>query len=113
MEKIEIGTFYYQLDCGWIGDPKIQMVIDDIGTIGIGVYVAILSWLYLERGVLNRKHYKGIARQIDCDVTLVKKVVEDYELFYFEEDYFSSKRAREDMERRKKMSNGGKNSPKK
>jgi hypothetical protein len=113
MERIEIGTFYYQLDCSWLNDPKIQIMINELGTISIGVYVSILSWLYLEKGVLTTSYYKHIAKQISCDEGLVKNVVENFHLFYFEDVEFSSKRARDDMEKRLKMSKGGKTSKKK
>jgi len=100
MEKLNLETFYFQMDCGWTSDPKIQMLLYDLGYSAISIYIMIIDWLYQEKGVLNKKHYKYIAKQLNCDENLVKQIVENYELFFFEGDEFSSTRARDEIQKR-------------
>jgi hypothetical protein len=108
MEKLELESFYFKLDCGWISDPKIQILLCDLGYSAISIYVTIIDWLYQEKGVLNKKHYKYISNQLKCDVELVKQIVEDYELFFFDGDEFSSIRARDEIKKRTTLSNNAK-----
>lgn len=112
MEKINIGTYYFQVDSKFLSDVKIRMMVNDLSYSSISIYIVVLCWLYDLKGVLNKSHYTHIAKQLDCDVELVRKVVEDYDLFYFEGDEFSSHRARKDMQTRAGFSKGGKISKK-
>ena len=112
MEKIKIKSFYFQVDCHFFSDTKIQMMFQDFGYESISIYIYTLSLLYSEGGVLTKKHYKYISQQLKCDLKVVKKIIENYDLFYFEGKEFSSLRVRKIMEGRLKMSEGGKKSRK-
>jgi hypothetical protein len=113
MEKINVGTHYFQMDVNIFNDSKIQKLMYRYPEGGaVEIYISVLCWLYQEDGVLNASYYPLIANQMRVPVEKVRSVIEDFDLFYFDEgkDQFSSKRVRKDLEGRRRMANGGRKS---
>jgi len=63
------------------------------GAAGIGVYWCIVEMLYENKGKINTSEYERISFELRVDEELVKDVVENYELFSFNEHKFWSESA--------------------
>ena len=84
------GTFYFSHDYNARLDEKIKTLIRKHGMTGYGIYWAIVEDLYNNANAL-RKDYEGIAYELRSNVDIVKSVINDFELFVFDDDFFGSK----------------------
>jgi hypothetical protein len=98
-------TFYFSHDYNARNDEKIKMLIRKHGMIGYGVFWAIVEDLYNNANAL-RTDYDGIAYDLRLHSDIVKSVVNDFDLFEINGDYFgsSSVQARLDQRNEKSLS---------
>lgn len=79
-------TFTFKHDYGARNDPKLQEVCFDVGGIGGYIFWCTVEMLYEQGGFLPRNSYKQIARASFAPVSKVKKVIEEHNLFKFDEN---------------------------
>ena len=111
-------AYYFPHDSNATEDPKMMLLIDELGMEGYGIF-----WMLLE-SLRNQKDYKypvkflkSLCRMKNADKETVLKVINDYELFVMEEDFFFSdsflKRMKAIDERRARLSENGRKGGKK
>lgn len=85
-------TYYFSHDGNARNDDRIIAVRLNHGMEGYGIYFAILERLLESSDFMSVKDYNIIAFDLRVSAALVKKIVEDYNLFSFTEDgkYFYS-----------------------
>jgi hypothetical protein len=98
-------TFYFSHDYNARNDEKIKMLIRKHGMMGYGVFWAIVEDLYNNANAL-RTDYDGIAYDLRLHSDIIKSVVNDFDLFEINGDYFgsSSVQARLDQRNEKSLS---------
>ena len=82
-------TFYFSHDYNSRNDEKIKFLIRKHGLLGYGLFWSIIEDLYNNANAL-RTDYEGIAYDFRIDVSIVKSVINDFDLFVFDEDVFGS-----------------------
>jgi len=92
-------TFYFSHDYNARNDEKIKRLIRKHGMIGYGIFWSIVEDLYNNANAL-RTDYEGIAYDLRSDSDLVASVVNDFDLFIFNGDYFGSNSVQERLEQR-------------
>jgi hypothetical protein len=92
-------TFYFSHDYNARNDEKIKRLIRKHGMQGYGVFWSIVEDLYNNANAL-RTDYEGIAYDLRSDSDLVASVVNDFDLFIFNGDYFGSNSVEERLEQR-------------
>jgi len=83
-------SYYFSHDYNSRSDQKIKALLVKHGMAGYGIFWAIIEELYNNSNEL-RTYYDSIAYDLRVDVDLVKSVINDFDLFVFEGDYFGSK----------------------
>jgi len=83
------NTFYFSHDFSARVDQKIKRLLMRHGMLGYGVYWAIIEDLYQNANAM-RTHYESIAFELRVDCDLIKSILNDFELFVFDGDYFGS-----------------------
>lgn len=92
-------TFYFSHDYNARNDEKIKRLIRKHGMQGYGVFWSIVEDLYNNANAL-RMDYEGIAYDLRSDSDLVASVVNDFDLFIFDGDYFGSNSVQERLDQR-------------
>lgn len=92
-------TFYFSHDYNARNDEKIKRLIRKHGMQGYGVFWSIVEDLYNNANAL-RTDYEGIAYDLRTDSDLVASVVNDFDLFIFDGDYFGSNSVQERLDQR-------------
>ena len=92
-------TFYFSHDYNARNDEKIKRLIRKHGMQGYGVFWSIVEDLYNNANAL-RMDYEGIAYDLRSDSDLVASVVNDFDLFIFDGDYFGSNSVKERLDQR-------------
>ena len=92
-------TFYFSHDYNARNDEKIKRLIRKHGMVGYGIFWSIVEDLYNNANAL-RTDYEGIAYDLRSDSDLVASVVNDFDLFIFNGDYFGSNSVQERLEQR-------------
>lgn len=92
-------TFYFSHDYNARNDEKIKRLIRKHGMQGYGVFWAIIEDLYNNANAL-RMDYDGIAYDLRSDSDIVQSVINDFDLFVFNGDFFGSKSVQERLEQR-------------
>ena len=82
-------TFYFSHDYNSRNDEKIKFLLRKHGLLGYGLFWSIIEDLYNNANAL-RTDYEGIAYDFRIDVSIVKSVINDFDLFVFDEDTFGS-----------------------
>jgi hypothetical protein len=96
-------TFYFSHDYNTRSDDKIKKLIRTHGMMGYGVFWSIVEDLYNNANAL-RTDYDGIAYDLRVDVLLVKSIINDFDLFSIEEEFFGSKSIESRLDRRNEKS---------
>ena len=96
-------TFYFSHDYNTRSDDKIKKLIRTHGMIGYGVFWSIVEDLYNNANAL-RTDYDGIAYDLRVDVLMVKSIINDFDLFSIEADYFGSQSIERRLDRRNEKS---------
>jgi hypothetical protein len=92
-------TFYFSHDYNARNDEKIKRLIRKHGMQGYGVFWSIVEDLYNNANAL-RMDYEGIAYDLRTDSDLVASVVNDFDLFVFDGEYFGSNSVQERLDQR-------------
>ena len=82
-------TFYFSHDYNSRSDEKVKSLLRKQGLTGYGLFWAIIEDLYNNANAL-RTDYDGIAYDFRIDVSIVKSVLNDFNLFVFDGDSFGS-----------------------
>lgn len=82
-------TFYFSHDYNARNDEKIKKLIRKHGMQGYGVFWAIVEELYNNANALQLD-YEGIAFDLRTESDLIKSVLNDFNLFVFNGEYFGS-----------------------
>lgn len=84
---------YFSHDYNARNDQKLVKMQMKLGLAGIGCYWCIVEMLYEESGYILRTEYERIAFELRTEYELVKSVINDFDLFQFDEDKFWSESA--------------------
>ena len=82
-------TFYFSHDYTARSDEKIKNLLYNLGYEGYGIYWALIEELYQNANAL-RKQYKRIAFDMRVDEKTIQSVIEDFELFVIDDEFFGS-----------------------
>jgi len=104
-------TFYFSHDYNSRNDEKIKSLIFKHGLRGYGIFWAIIEDLYNNANELQT-NYERIAFELREDVIIVKSVIEDFELFVINDNYFGSKSVQKRLDDRAEKSKKAKESVK-
>lgn len=88
-------TFYFSHDYNARTDEKIKKLIKKHGMAGYGIFWSIVEDLYNNANAL-RTDYDGIAYDLRSENEVIKSIINDFDLFRIEDDFFGS----ESIERR-------------
>jgi hypothetical protein len=92
-------TFYFSHDYNARNDEKIKRLIRKHGMIGYGIFWSIVEDLYNNANALQTD-YDGIAYDLRTDSDVVASVVNDFDLFVFDGDFFGSNSVQERLDQR-------------
>ena len=82
-------TFYFSHDYTARSDEKIKNLIYDFGYEGYGIYWSLIEELYQNANALRRQ-YKRIAFDMRVDEKTIKSIIENFDLFIVENEFFGS-----------------------
>jgi hypothetical protein len=82
-------TFYFSHDYNARFDEKIKQLIRKHSMLGYGCYWAIIEDLYNNANAL-RTDYDGIAFELRITTEQAKSIINEFDLFVFDGDYFGS-----------------------
>lgn len=83
------NTFYFSHDYNVRYDEKIKLLIRKHGMLGYGIFWAIIEDLYNNANAL-RLDCEGIAFDLRTEVSIVKSIIYDFDLFVLNDDFFYS-----------------------
>jgi hypothetical protein len=92
-------TFYFSHDYNSRNDEKIKALIFKHGLKGYGIFWAIIEELYNNANELQT-NYERIAFELREDIIVVKSVIEDFQLFVINDNYFGSMSVKTRLEER-------------
>ena len=84
--------------------PEVMRARVKHGIAAYGIYVALIQLLEEDEDHKLSKDYSMIAYEMRVDVSVVQSVVEDFDLFEVEEEYFYSKELSDTIEQARKVS---------
>lgn len=84
--------------------PEVMRARVKYGIAAYGIYVALMQLLEEDEDHKLSKDYSMIAYEMRVDVSVVQSVVEDFDLFEVEEEYFYSKELSDAIEHARKVS---------
>lgn len=94
-------TFYFSHDYNSSQDEKMRKLIRKEEMEGYGVYWRIIEMLYQETDVYKlEKDYEGIAFDLRVDCERIKRIIENYQLFEFDDGFFWSNSVLERVNKR-------------
>jgi len=96
---MEKSTYYFPHDYNARNDPKLQAVLFRLKQEGKGVFWDIIEMLYEQGGRLPLD-YENLAFSLRTDTAIVRSVIEDYNLFENDGEYFWSNSVNQRMNRR-------------
>jgi hypothetical protein len=102
-------TFYFSHDYNARNDEKIKRLIRKHGMVGYGIFWSIVEDLYNNANAL-RTDYEGIAYDLRSDCEIVASVVNDFDLFIFNGDFFGSNSVQERLDQRNNKSESARKS---
>jgi len=93
------NTHWFKHDCNAQHDPKVIDLLIAHGWSGYGLFWALVERLSLESNYKLKRKYNRIAFALQVDSDTLKNIVEDFELFILEDDYFYSESLMKRMEK--------------
>jgi hypothetical protein len=82
-------TFYFSHDFNARNDIKIKKLIAKHGYLGYGIFWAIIEELYNNTNVLPND-YDCISFDLRCDASVIKSIINDFDLFIVDAESFGS-----------------------
>ncbi|HEY4326133.1 MAG TPA: Lin1244/Lin1753 domain-containing protein [Mucilaginibacter sp.] len=97
-------TFYFSHDYGSRNDPKLIKVLMKLGQAGKGVYWDLVEMLYEQDGQLTLVEIESyaFALRVDCDI--IRSLVNDFNLFETDGEFFWSASVNRRLDQRKEKS---------
>lgn len=95
---------YFSHDYGARNDPKLQEVMQELGLQGIGAFWCIIEQLYEQDGKLPLKSIKSIAFALHVECTIVERLINEFDLFVIDGEFFGSKSVNARLNKRKSIS---------
>jgi uncharacterized protein YdaU (DUF1376 family) len=83
---------YFNHDSNSRNDIRIIKLRSKLGYEGYGIFWSLLEVLFIEENKLSIKEYETLAYGLQCDPKKLKQVIENFDLFIIEKEYFYSKR---------------------
>jgi hypothetical protein len=105
------NTFYFSHDYNSRNDEKIKSLIFKYGLRGYGIFWAIIEDLYNNTNELQT-NYERIAFELREDIIIVKSIIQDFELFVINDNYFGSISVQKRLDERAEKSKKAKESVK-
>lgn len=102
-------SLYFTHDYGARNDPKLINLQIKHGMAGLGCYWCIVEMLFEEGGEIPLE-YERIAFTLRIDTNVIRSIIEDFNLFVFEENMISSKSVLKRIEIRNEKSQKAKES---
>jgi uncharacterized protein YdaU (DUF1376 family) len=99
---------YFNHDSTARNDYRIIKMRSKLGMEAYGIFWSILEMLFTEENKLCVDDYDSLAFGLQCDPSILKQVVEDFDLFVIEDDYFYSRRLNNQIEEINNKSNKAK-----
>ena len=99
-----MNSYYFSHDCNAQHDPKVTKLLVKLGWEGYGFFWALVERLSSESDYRMKKEYDCISFALRTDEERIKSIVEDYDLFIVEGEYFYSERLNRCMELRDEKS---------
>ncbi len=106
-------AYYFSHDSNAKDDPKILQLRMEMGWEGYGLFWAIIEMLRNESDFRMRTHYKGIAFALQTHEDCIKKLINEFDLFELDEQYFWSESLLKRMELKEERSEKARESAKK
>ena len=106
-------AYYFSHDSNAKDDPKILQLRMEMGWEGYGLFWALIELLRNESDHRMRTHYKSIAFALQTHEDSIKKLINDFNLFEIEDDYFWSESLLKRMELKEERSEKARESAKK
>lgn len=95
---------YFPHDFNARNDAKLVELRMDMGNKGIGIYWSVIEMLYEEGGQMELSKLKAVAFAINEELTNVQQVVQHYNLFEYDENFFWSNTVLNRLKNIKKIS---------
>ena len=89
---------YFNHDSSSFTDIKIIKMRSKLGIESYGIFWALLELLFSEENKLCVDDYDSLAFGLQCDPSILKQVIEDFDLFVIEDNCFYSKRLNNHIE---------------
>ena len=106
-------AYYFSHDSNAKDDPKILQLRMEMGWEGYGLFWALIELLRNESDHRMRTHYKSIAFALQTHEDSIKKVINDFNLFEVNDNYFWSESLLKRMELKEERSEKARESAKK
>ena len=110
--QLKKETFYFSHDYTARSDDKIKNLIYDFGYEGYGIYWSLIEELYQNANALQT-NYKRIAFDMRVDEKTIKSIIENFDLFIVENEYFGSLSVQRRLDMRNEKSNKARESAQK
>ena len=104
---------YFNHDSTARNDYRIIKMRSKLGMEAYGIFWSILEMLFTEENKLCVDDYDSLAFGLQCDPSILKQVVEDFDLFVIEDNCFYSRRLNNQIEEINNKSNKAKENAKK
>lgn len=85
-----MSSEYFSHDYKARSDPKLIRLMMRYELKGLGAYWCVVEMLYENGGYLIRSEYERIAYELRADKDFIRALIEDFQLFEFEGEYFFS-----------------------
>lgn len=99
---------YFSHDYGASNDIKIQLMTNDLGMEGYGIYWYIVEQLANNEGYLPMSFIPIIAKKANVEEIKVRGVIESYDLFIIGDGKFYTQRLLDHLDKRKELQEAGK-----
>lgn len=106
-------AYYFSHDANAKDDPKILRLRMELGWEGYGLFWALIELLRNESDHRMRTHYKSIAFALQTQENSIKSIINDFDLFAVENEYFWSQSLLKRMELKEERSEKARESAKK
>ena len=106
-------AYYFSHDANAKDDPKILRLRMELGWEGYGLFWALIELLRNESDHRMRTHYKSIAFALQTQENSIKSIINDFDLFEIDNEYFWSESLLKRMELKEERSEKARESAKK
>jgi dGTP triphosphohydrolase len=106
-------AYYFSHDSNAKDDPKILQLRMEMGWEGYGLFWAVIEMLRNEKDFRMRKHYSSIAFALQSQEFNIRNLINDFNLFEIDEEFFWSESLLKRMELKEERSEKARESAKK